>query len=78
LQGLPDSLESLSAAGLGKGLGIAKGAALPERGQGLVGLLSAVQIPILKSAAELLDIKSSPDGASPLPHNRDSIAALQT
>jgi hypothetical protein len=56
LQGLPDSLESLSAAGLGKGLGIAKGAALPERGQGLVGLLSAVQIPILKSAAELLNI----------------------
>jgi hypothetical protein len=56
LQGLADGLESLSAAGLGKRLGIAKRSALPERGQGVVGLLSAVQIPALKSAAELLNI----------------------
>jgi len=56
LQGLADGLESLSAAGLGKRLGTGKGSALPERGEGLVGLLSAAHIPILKSTAELLNI----------------------
>jgi hypothetical protein len=56
LQGLADGIESLGAAGLGKRFGIGEGPALPERSQRVVGLLSAVQIPALKSAAELLKI----------------------
>lgn len=56
LQGLADGIESLGAAGLGKRFGIGEGPALPEYSQGREGLLSAVQIPTLKCAAELLKI----------------------
>jgi len=56
LQGLADGIEGLRAAGLGKRFGVGEGPILAEHSQGLVGLLSAVQVPSLKSAAEVLNI----------------------
>src|SRR5208282_2452131 len=56
LQGLAEGVESLGAAGIGKRFGAGEGPVLSKHGQGLIGLLSTVQIPTLQSAAKLLKI----------------------
>src|SRR5216684_250328 len=56
LQGLAEGIERLGATGLGKRFRIGERPSLPKHSQGAVGLLSARQIPTLKSAAELLKI----------------------
>lgn len=59
LQGLADGFEGLGPVGLGKGLGIAEGTALPQRDERAVDLLGLVEVASLERPAKLSKVRAT-------------------